>query len=237
MGERAAGAGTPWRPPKLVEVPGYYNHRESWEPDEDDGEEGMYAWLDEVIEEGSFGRIDTWLQNSGRYTADDGTLMRERIVDLTAPEHDDMSLFMVAIRDTRPASIATFKELVKQMPDRSYRDRKGRTALDHLKLAMAANPGNPVLQQKFDLYQATIEQAANVGRLYGVSKQGLPGTLNRDTTNIVASMLTGAPETTPALVQKSQKQAEAGLSGVKGGRRRKTRKGKGKKRHHTRRRR
>ena len=241
MGERAAGAGPSWRPPKLVDVPGYYNDRESWDPvqTEDDESEGMYAWLDDVVTRRDFSEIDLWLSNSGRMVNSDGTVVRERIVDLLAPNHDDMSLFMVVLTDTRPESIATFKELLKQKPDRAYRDRKGRTAGDHLKMALEANPGNAVLKQKYDIYQAP-SQAADVGRLYGVSKQGLPGVLGRDPTNVIASMLTGKDESTPGLIQKSQAQADGGLPGVKGGGRRrkhKTRKHTSKKRHHTRRRR
>jgi hypothetical protein len=80
------------------------------------------------------------------------------------------------------------------------------------------------LNEKYDIYTAA-EKAANVGRLMGVSKEGLSGKLGRDMTGVVASMLTGEQDYTPPLVQKSKAMATAGLPGVKGGRRRpKTRK-------------
>jgi hypothetical protein len=232
MGDRAAGAGSSWRPPKLVDVPGYYNDRKSWEPvqTEDDESEGMYAWLDDVITRRDFAEIDMWLSNSGTMVKPDGTVVRERIVDLLAPEHDSISLFTVVLTDTRPESIATFKELLKQKPDRSYRDRKGRTSLDLLSAAMDANPGNAVLKEKYDIY-TSAEKAANVGRLMGVSKEGLSGKLGRDMTGVVASMLTGEQDYTPTLVQKSKAMATAGLPGVKGGGRR-ARKTRRHRRHH-----
>lgn len=192
----------------------------------------MQGWLDELLDDRAGGdaramsRIDTWLDTT-RAEALHGE-RQVRIVDLTAPRHDDMSLYMVVLTDTRPESVALVRELLKQRPDRTYRDRKGRTATDLLRAAMAANPGNAVLQEKYDLHKGFLEQAADVNRLVGLSKYSAMGKFGRDPQNIVASMLTGQEEG-PLLIQKSKAMSKAGLPGVKGARRsrkaRKTRKG------------
>lgn len=82
---------------------------------------------------------------------------------------------------------------------------------------------------KIDRYLKVLAQknaAANVSRLSGVSRSGFfdsTGLNRRNMDNVIGSYLTGKPEEMPLAVQKSQAQTESGMSGVKGGKRRKTR--------------
>ena len=77
--------------------------------------------------------------------------------------------------------------------------------------------------EKYPITRARMV-AADVGRLRGLSKHGIPS-LPADVEKTIGSYLTG--KTGSLAVQQSQAQADAGLPGVKGKGRRKTRKGKG----------